>query len=234
MFTDIPAGARPAGMGGAFSAVAEDANVMFWNPAGLVRVQRRELLAAHTQYFQNFRQEYLAFCLPWSEQQSLGFNAFFSYSDPSEKLSAAGESAGTFTAYDLYAGAAYSYALNRRYALGATLKGIGQIIDAYRAWTLAADFGFLASEVLPNLQMALVIKNAGAPLTFLEQRHPLNWSAAAGCAYALWNKRLLLSLDLEKPFFREMNFKLGAEGAVIEDVLFLRAGYGYFPSGRGA
>ena len=32
--------ARPLGMGGAFLAVADDANALAWNPAGLPRLQR--------------------------------------------------------------------------------------------------------------------------------------------------------------------------------------------------
>lgn len=33
--TDAPVGVRAAGMGGAFTAVADDASAVFWNPAGL-------------------------------------------------------------------------------------------------------------------------------------------------------------------------------------------------------
>jgi tetratricopeptide (TPR) repeat protein len=41
-FPDIGLGARPMGMGGAFVAVASDANSIFWNPAGLTQLQRAE------------------------------------------------------------------------------------------------------------------------------------------------------------------------------------------------
>jgi hypothetical protein len=34
-FMRIGVGARPVGMGGAYTAVADDANALFWNPAGL-------------------------------------------------------------------------------------------------------------------------------------------------------------------------------------------------------
>ncbi|MBI4860830.1 MAG: hypothetical protein HY815_11310 [Candidatus Riflebacteria bacterium] len=34
-FNDIVTGARPAGMGGAFVALADDINALYWNPAGL-------------------------------------------------------------------------------------------------------------------------------------------------------------------------------------------------------
>jgi len=42
-FPDIGLGARPMGMGGAFVALADDANSIFWNPAGLSQLQWAEL-----------------------------------------------------------------------------------------------------------------------------------------------------------------------------------------------
>ena len=45
-FADIGYGARPMGMGGAFLAIADDANAVMWNPAGLVRLPSSQLTGA--------------------------------------------------------------------------------------------------------------------------------------------------------------------------------------------
>lgn len=44
-------GARALGMGSAFVAVADDASATFWNPAGLVDLPSRQLLAMHSERF---------------------------------------------------------------------------------------------------------------------------------------------------------------------------------------
>ena len=44
-------GARPMAMGGAFVAVADDANTIFFNPAGLGLLKNAEILTAYTQSF---------------------------------------------------------------------------------------------------------------------------------------------------------------------------------------
>ncbi len=40
-------GARPTGMGGAFCAVSDDANAIFWNPAGIARMKYAEATFMH-------------------------------------------------------------------------------------------------------------------------------------------------------------------------------------------
>lgn len=44
-------GARALGMGSAFVAVADDASATFWNPAGLLSVESRQVLAMHSERF---------------------------------------------------------------------------------------------------------------------------------------------------------------------------------------
>jgi hypothetical protein len=50
-FMKIPVGARAVGMGGAFSAVADDATAPYWNPAGMVYLPYREGFLQHAEQF---------------------------------------------------------------------------------------------------------------------------------------------------------------------------------------
>jgi len=50
-FQDDGWGARPVGMGGAFTAIADDASAPLYNPAGLVQVQWNEVSAMYAQLF---------------------------------------------------------------------------------------------------------------------------------------------------------------------------------------
>ena len=50
-FLDTGFGARPTGMGGAFTAIADDSNAPLYNPAGLVQVQWNELSAMYSRLF---------------------------------------------------------------------------------------------------------------------------------------------------------------------------------------
>ncbi len=48
-FLRVGAGARAVGMGGAFLAVADDATAGYWNPAGLVYLERKSLQYMHSE-----------------------------------------------------------------------------------------------------------------------------------------------------------------------------------------
>ena len=50
-FTEDEWGARPVGMGGAFTAIADDSNAPLYNPAGIVQVQWNEMSAMYSQLF---------------------------------------------------------------------------------------------------------------------------------------------------------------------------------------
>jgi hypothetical protein len=50
-FMENGGGARALGMGGAFTAVADDPSATFWNPAGLSQIDSRELMLMHSERF---------------------------------------------------------------------------------------------------------------------------------------------------------------------------------------
>jgi len=46
-FDRIGIGARPKGMGDAFTAISDDGNSIYWNPAGIARIEKSELSVMH-------------------------------------------------------------------------------------------------------------------------------------------------------------------------------------------
>jgi hypothetical protein len=76
-FLTVPVGARAAGMGGAFVAVADDATAPWWNPAGLVYLPYREVLPQHSEKFGSLvNHDYLGAVFPLGgekgRQQAVG------------------------------------------------------------------------------------------------------------------------------------------------------------------
>src|SRR6202142_2086172 len=72
-FLKIGPGARPAGMGEAFTGVADDIHAIYWNPAGLGTLKTAEITGMHMQYFQSIQYEFAAFAYPTKENGTWGF-----------------------------------------------------------------------------------------------------------------------------------------------------------------
>ena len=83
-FPDVGVGPRAIGMGGAFTAVADDAFAPFWNPAGLVQLGHTELATMRLNYpVENVNSNLLSLAwpipkIPWSATLA------FSYLDTGE------------------------------------------------------------------------------------------------------------------------------------------------------
>ena len=81
----IPAGPRAIGMGGAFSAVSDDASALFWNPAGLAAVGHQELAGWHANRFDTgIHDDLVSFLLPLSPDLAVATDWFHSGFDDGE------------------------------------------------------------------------------------------------------------------------------------------------------
>jgi len=74
-FEDVAVGARPLALGGAFVAIADDANAIYWNPAGLARMDGIRLMGTRAWLYSvpDFHVDYLAFKGPDLPFVSMGF-----------------------------------------------------------------------------------------------------------------------------------------------------------------
>src|ERR1035438_3781461 len=72
-FLKIGPGARPVGMGEAFTGVADDIHAIYWNPAGLGTLKNAEITGMHMQYFQSIQYEFAAFAYPTRDHGTWGF-----------------------------------------------------------------------------------------------------------------------------------------------------------------
>ncbi len=231
LFLDEPTGARATALGEALVGTADDANAVYWNPAGLVRVGQRQLLLAHTQSYQGFRNEYAALIWDISATDAIGWNGYYAYSDPYDKLSETGEQTGTYTLSDMYSGLTWSHGFDSALSGAITLKGLRQVIDTYSAWSAALDAGLYWAKPQHDFSLGLTLCNAGKPMVFIEQAHPLNTAVELGLAYRLWDQQVLLLAAVRKPLFQDLSVKAGIE-YTFQNILALRLGYRLWQNGN--
>ncbi len=135
-FEELPTGARAAGLGNAFTAIADDAYSMYYNPAGLVQLNRSEFTAYYAKLFSGL-----------SDGSSIG-RSFMGYAHPLKKHHATlGLSYLSLSLADLYSestiGLSYAQAVGSKWNLGTTLKFLKKTFgsDTYTQNAINVDTG---------------------------------------------------------------------------------------------
>ena len=247
-FLEIGVGAREVGLGSAVSSMANDANQIFWNPAGTALLSNEQFSAAfsYTSWIADLDYGALAFGykLPGAGTLTLGAQFFGindipanrqnGYMDPDlAVLVEDTETSATFNYSDIAFSVSYAQYVYDKLALGATFKIINESIDGVSASAVAFDFGSVYSIGLSGWQLAARISNLGSDIEFFTQDNPLPLSFSIGTSiYPVnsENTRLMLSVDTIKPLDSEQQLRTGAELSFY-DLLFLRGGYKFNYSG---
>jgi hypothetical protein len=173
-FLEQGVGARAIAMGGAYSAVANDATALYWNAADLVGIQKRSLVLMHSQYLASTFYDYASYGqkLPSGGAFGLGFQ--YLNAGSISQTDANFNTIGSFSPYDLAVSAGYADTLKdvtdapflNGYAFGVAAKYVRSAI-LQAAQTGAVDLGVLSPFYFADrFRFALTAQNLGGTLHF--------------------------------------------------------------------
>ena len=225
-FLKLGVGARALGLGSAYTAVANDATALHWNPAGLAKLDKNELSATHAELFADTSFDSLDYAHSTSKG-AFGIGAVDLNQGEIEGRGETRETAGNFSASDMAVTLGWGGRFRQRSGIGASAKVIQSKIAGYTSTGLAFDAGFQSRLSPPTGSPVLVgfsVQNLGPKMTFIDQSFNLPLTLAAGAGYPVL-KNLLLSADMKyQPHDSRTSFSAGAEFSPIS-ALSLRAGY---------
>ncbi|HSH00413.1 MAG TPA: PorV/PorQ family protein, partial [candidate division Zixibacteria bacterium] len=216
-------GARPTGMGGAFTAVAGDPLSQSYNPAATVGSSDFSAYFGHTAYWERINFETLALSFVKGEAQ---FNFSARLAEVSD-LEARGPAPSddplyNFDARDIALKAGAAYPVTERLDLGLSAGWIIEKVDFLRGSSFNVDIGALYTQS-PQLAFGASVTNLGGKLTLSETEIELPTTWRAGASYLLAAASTLLSADVVY-LDESAHAHFGAEYTGI-DRLELRAGF---------
>jgi hypothetical protein len=121
-FLEAPVGGRPAAMGGAYSALADDAYAPDLNPGGLGFVEAAEFAGQHSAAVENTHHEHLSLAVPLRNRGAFGASVQYLGSEEIDATDEAGNPLGDFSSrYSAY-NLSYGRMFSSRLSLGVTGK----------------------------------------------------------------------------------------------------------------
>lgn len=224
-FLKVGVGARALSLGGAYTAAADDASGLYWNPASVSALPKRELSVSHAELGTGIRQDWVGFAAPG--RLTIAVSAGRLGHESLEGRDDSGRQTGSFTAADTVVTLGLAAKGPAGLRLGGALKAIESRIAETAARTVAADLGVQAAfgSIGPGAPiLGVSVLNAGPGLRFADRREPLPLTFAAGAAYRL-PPGLTLTFDVRhRPNAARTDFSAGTEYAMF-GAFAVRAGY---------
>jgi long-subunit fatty acid transport protein len=225
VFEAKPYSARPQGMGGAFTGLADDASAISYNPAGLSQLESMEVNTYYSQLFglTDLQQQLFCVAVPVNK-----------YAKSKRKAGTAGllySSFGSDILMEKTVTLSYGFDVSDDFALGVNLNNYMLSIQEFgSASALGVDFGILTKvkRVRRNFGFGLFLNNFNGPRMGKEFPKELSRTVAMGVSYTPY-EGAVTTVDLSKELLvNATTFKIGQE-FLVGKFLFLRAGIQFDP-----
>lgn len=259
-FLSVPIDPRGASMGDAMTAIEQRSEAIFYNPAGMARIEGGDVFLAQTQFIAdiNYNAASAAYSTPFGVFAVSG--VFVNYGDIERLVRADNEqgylSDGNFAPTANALGLGYARALTDRFSVGGQVKFVTQDLGAnatsfddngdyvytsYKKNVTSYDFGVIYNTGFRSLTIGMGVRNFSREITYAEFGFELPLTFRIGASMDLLNDltnidpnvhKLTLAVDTERPRDYYEQVKLGLEYTLI-NTLRLRAGYVYPEDERG-
>lgn len=196
-FLKVVADARSMSMAGAYTAVADQSDAVFWNPAALVRVKNLDINFSYMDYFLDVKHMSASLAIPLGTAGTIGVQMMFAdYGEIDvttvNKLGFIeggeynpGLTGETINPYAVVAGVSFARKLTDKFAFGVTAKFAREDMDYHSPYASAGnnyaifknaimfDLGLLYDTGFRSLKLAAVVRHFGPEIKYINKSYPL-------------------------------------------------------------
>jgi len=229
-FLKIGVSARATALGSAFTAVADDASAVFWNPAGIVSIRGSELTLNQTMWPADIRLSYLSYVFnPRAIPGTFAISARALWMDPEpERTAFKPEGTGrTFDSGMSTLGLTYSRYFTDKFSTGFTLYYMHMGLAESSVNSFVADVGILYRVGIQGMKIGMTIQSLGGEVTFDERTARMPTMFKVGVSFEpirTARQKLLASGEFQHPADNAERANFGLEYS-MDNTFFLRGGY---------
>jgi hypothetical protein len=216
-FLKVGVGTRAVGMGEAFTAVANDASALYYNPGGLIQLTKPEATFTLIDYPAGLKFIYVGGVVPVPMLSGVfGMQVTSLFTD--DMLETTPEmpygTGRTFTASDLALGISYCQRLTDKFSVGGSFKYLNERLADESATGWSADVGTFYTTGWKRINIGMVIQNFGPDMVFVNAPFPLPMTFKFGASMIAWEQpgyELLLAGEFIHPNDNVEVYNIGAE-----------------------
>jgi hypothetical protein len=197
-FLKLGVGVRPVAMGNAFTAISDDGNAVFWNPAGLGLIQSyyvSGMAMNHLTYWNYYNLTSAIMLGKKAGGLGIGLAYISAYDTEYDEF---GEMGDDFRNSDMLLNVGYGNAIGRKrqVAFGGSVKVLRSQLYRYSSFGLLADGGIVLNP-LKYIYLGSVVKHFGAKTNYLEmwEYAPVNFRQGIAFKLPFRQNHFLVSLD---------------------------------------
>lgn len=243
-FLEIGMGARGTAMGEAYTTLSNDAGGVFWNPAGLVEVEKRNFFMAYNRWPADISLGAFSFAWNLDVWGVVGINTTFLSTDDMAVTTIddpEGLTGQTFGISNYSFGLSYARFLTNRLSVGATVKLVHEKYWDYGYDTWAVDIGTVYRTGFRGLKLGMSILHFAREINFdgtyidysddKREKEFNNYSLPinfrVGISIDAWESgknKVISAFDVIHPNNNLEQYNLGLEYG-FDKMIFIRSGY---------
>ncbi len=216
-FLKIHYSARAMGMANSFTALANDGDAVFFNPAGIVQNKTRHVKTTYMSYIEGLQGGSLVYSTEYKHGWSIAPFVQFMISDDIPRTieinGTYGGQDGTFNTSNIVFGLALAKEVHEILDIGFNVKYLNDQLENYSSSAIAVDVSALHQTNNPNIKIGFALRNIGKQLSYYtpekyEEKLPM--TAIIGASYK-YHDRGFINLDICRPFDNDFYGRLGME-----------------------
>lgn len=229
-FLKINIGARAVAMGGAFTGLADDESALYYNPAGIARLEDNRFIAGYNNLYFDMQSGFLGIIRKRGFDRSIALYVSYLNLGNLVQTDQMGNITGDFGASDIVIGATYALVHKETIAFGVSGKIIYESVQNFSSTGLALDLGAHYHKFRSRFQAGFMVQNLGLQLSSLgDDKSSLPVTFRLGSAYQLKRIPIQFTADIILPTDNDLDFAFGAEYFESKPV-YLRLGWNTFGS----
>ncbi len=223
----INQGARPAAMGGAYTAMGDDAYSVNYNPAGLAQIKATQIVLMHLDSLADISYEYLTFATAFGSDSAMAANITYRHMPTIDN----GNGNAPVNSDDFLGSLSYALKCSSMFRIGLTVKYLNTDLASFSSSAVAFDLGGQLDKLPYGLRAGLAVQNLGTGMKFnptgtTSDPLPMFIRVGLGDHQVIEGDRdLNVGIEIFKPSDQDIKMGIGGEFWLFPHLFAVRGGY---------